>query len=79
MKFIISGLLTLQMLHTNLVNLKIGSVVFEKNMLTNGKRRTSNDDGPQPIAIGHLIYSDDLIKLITFYTRLKLAATNSSQ
>ena len=52
MKFTISCLLTLQMLHTNLV--KIGPVVHE-NMLT-----VTDDDGRQPIAIGHLSDSGDL-------------------
>ena len=51
MKFKISCLLTLKMLHTNLV--KIGPVVSEKKMLT--------DDGCKPIAIDHLSDSGDLM------------------
>ena len=49
MKFKISCLLTLQMLHTNLV--KIGPV---------NARSTTDNDGRQPIAIGHLSDSGDL-------------------
>ena len=51
MKFIISRVLPLMMLHTNLV--KIGPVVSEEKMLT-------HDDGRQPITIGHLSDSRDL-------------------
>ena len=53
LKFTISCLLTLQMLHsTYCLNLvKIGPVVLEKKMLM--------DDARQPIAIGHLSHSCD--------------------
>ena len=44
---------------SNLV--KKGSVVIEKKMLTDDARRTMHDDGSQPIAIGHLSDSGDLI------------------
>ena len=40
--------------------MKIGPVVLEKKMLTHDGRRTTHDDGPQPIAIGHLSDSGDL-------------------
>ena len=60
MKFIISCLLTLQMLHTKFG--KIGPVVLEKKMLMHDARRTIDDDGRQPIAIGH--QSDDLNDII---------------
>ena len=43
------------MLRTKFGKTKIGPVVFEKKMLT--------DDGCQPISIGHLSYSGDLIKM----------------
>ena len=46
------------MLHTKLV--KIGPVVLDKKMLTDDARRTTHDDGRQPIAIGHLSDSGDL-------------------
>ena len=39
---------------------KIGPVVLEKKMLTHDARRTTDDDGRQPIAIGHLSDSGDL-------------------
>ena len=38
----------------------IGPVVLKKKMLTHDARRTTNDDGRQPIAIGHLSDSGDL-------------------
>ena len=41
---------------------KIGPVVLEKKRLTHDARRTTNDDGRQPIAVGHLSDSGDLIK-----------------
>ena len=53
MKFTISCLLTLQILHTNFG--KDWPVVLEKKMLTH-----EGDSGRQPIAIGHLSYSGDL-------------------
>ena len=58
MKFIISRVLPLMMLHTNLV--KIGPVVSEEKMLTHDALRTTDDDGRQPIAKGHLSDSGDL-------------------
>ena len=39
---------------------KIGPVVLEKKMLTHDGRRTTDDDGRQPIAIGHLSDSGHL-------------------
>ena len=39
---------------------RIGPVVSEEKMLTHDGRRTSHDDGRQPIAIGHLSDSGDL-------------------
>ena len=38
----------------------IGPVVLEKKILTHDGRRTTDDDGRQPKAIGHLSYSGDL-------------------
>ena len=65
MKFTISGLLPLMMLHTKFG--KVGPVVSEEKMLTHAARRTTNDgrrtthdDGRQPKAIGHLSDSGDL-------------------
>ena len=43
--------------------IKNGPVVPEKKMLKHDARRTTDDDGRQPIAIGHLCYSGDLIKI----------------
>ena len=40
---------------------KIGPVVSEEKMLTHDGRRTTHDDGRQPIAVGHLSDSGDLI------------------
>ena len=60
MKFTISHLLTLQRLHT-----KFGKdwpyIVLQKKIST-----YDNDNGCQPIAIGHLSESGDLINLIHF-------------
>ena len=39
---------------------RIGPVVSEEKMLTHDARRTTDDDGRQPIAIGHLSDSGDL-------------------
>ena len=64
MKFTISCLLALQMLHTKFG--KIGLVVLEKKMLTHDARRMTDDDG-QPIAIGHLSYSGDLKRYFYFW------------
>ena len=55
MKFTISCLLTYRCYIPNLV--RIGPVVFEKKMLT-------DDDGRQPMVIGHLSDSGDLKKRI---------------
>ena len=62
-KFKISGILTLQMIHTTHVPhlVKIGPVVFREKMLTHEARWTTHNEGSQPIAIGHLSDSDDLI------------------
>ena len=61
MKFTISCLLTYRCYILNLVC----PVVLEKKMLVN-VRRTLDDDRHQPIAIGRLSYSGDLIKLNKF-------------
>ena len=42
---------------------RIGPVVSEEKMLTHDGRRTTHDDGRQPIAIGHLSDSGDLKKI----------------
>ena len=55
MKFTVLVFLPNRCYISNLV--KIGPVVFEKKMLT-------DDNGRQPIAIGHLSDSSDLIKCI---------------
>ena len=62
MKFIISGLLPIHMLHTKFG--KIGLVVSEEKMLSDNARQTTDDARRrnQPIAIGHLSDSGDLIK-----------------
>ena len=39
---------------------KAGPVVLERKMLRHDARRTTHDDGRQPIAIGHPSKSDDL-------------------
>ena len=69
MKLTISCLLTLQMLHT-----KFGkdwpSSSWEEDV---NARHTTDDDGRQPIAIGHLSYSADLknsVDLTNFYYKL---------
>ena len=66
MKFTISGLLPLMMLHT-----KFGkdwpSSFWEEDV---NAWRTTDDDGRQPIAIGHLSHSGDLITL--YMDRLNL-------
>ena len=58
MKFIIAHLVTLQMLHINLV--KIGPEVLEKKMLKDNPHRNLHDEGRQSVAIGHLSHSGDL-------------------
>ena len=50
---------------SNLV--KIGPVALEKKILTHDGRWTTDDDGRQSIAIGHLRYSVDL-KIIQIHT-----------
>ena len=56
MKFTKSCLITLQIQ----ITVKIGPVVLEKNMLTDDARRTTEDNGRQVIAIGHLFLSYSL-------------------
>ena len=56
MKLTISCLLTLQLLHT-----KFGSYWPSSSSEEDvNARRTTDDDGRQPIAIGHLSYSGEL-------------------
>ena len=71
MKFKSSGLLPL---HTQSLPklIKIGPVVFEQIML-----RTTEDDGRQPKAIGHLNDSGDLIKACNYFLDF-YAYTNKS-
>ena len=67
MKFIIS--LSYRCYTPNL--LKIAPVVLDKKMLTHDGRRTTDDDGRQPIAKGHLSDSGHLknTKLLFVITR----------